>query len=85
MQGPVALGFAFAVTVTDFDSGLATAAAYTFAAGLALEALGGSLNWLRKTGDQFAERSPGFYANACSGPVAIVGALTLIGGTLAGL
>ena len=85
MQGPVALGFAFAVTVTSFDSTLATAAAVALLVGLGLEAIGGTLNWLRHTGDQFAERSPGYYANATSGPITILGALVLIVGTLANL
>jgi hypothetical protein len=73
MQGPIALGLAFALVVTEVDSGWATAAAWVLVAGLALEALGGTLNWLRGTGDQFAERSPGFFANAISGPLAVVG------------
>lgn len=85
MQGPVALGFAFAITAATFDSSLATIAAVVLVAGLALEALGGTLNWLRGTGDQFAERSPGFFANALSGPLTIVGAIVLVIGTLIGL
>jgi hypothetical protein len=85
MQGPVALGFAFAVTSAQFDSALATIAAAVLLVGLALEALGGTLNWLRGTGDQFAERSPGFVANALSGPLMILGALVLAVGTLIGL
>jgi hypothetical protein len=85
MQGPVALGFAFAITATDFDSTLASVAAVALVVGLALEALGGTLNWRRSTGDQFAERSPGFKLNALSGPITLLGALALIAGTLVSL
>lgn len=85
MQGPVVLGFAFAITAVGFDSGLATVAAVTLLVGLVLEALGGTLNWLRGTGDQFAERSPGFVANAVSGPITILGAAVLVGGVWVGL
>jgi hypothetical protein len=85
MQGPVALGLAFAIAATDFDTGWATAAAIVLVAGLALEAIGGTLNWLRQTGDQFAERSPGYMANALSGPLAIVGTLGITVGVLLNL
>jgi hypothetical protein len=85
MQGPVALGLAFAVAVTDFDAGWATVVAVILVVGLALEAVGGTLNWLRGTGDQFAERSPGFFANALSGPLAIVGVLGITVGVLTNL
>jgi len=80
IQGSVALGFAFAITAVGFDSGLATGAAVALFIGLALEMVGGTLNWLRGAGDQFAERSPGFVANAISGPITILGAAILVGG-----
>jgi hypothetical protein len=85
MQGPVALGVAFGLTTAGVDSGWATVAAVALVVGLALEALGGTLNWILATGDQFAERSPGFLANAVSGPVTLAGALTLIVLVLLGL
>lgn len=85
MQGPVALGLAFGAAAVGFDSGVATAGAAILVVGLGLEALGGTLNWLRHTGDQFAERSAGYVANAASAPASIVGGAMLIVGTLASL
>jgi hypothetical protein len=77
MQAPIALGLAFALAITAATSSWATVGAWVFIAGLALEALGGTLNWLRGTGDQFAERSPGYLANAISGPLAVAGGVIL--------
>lgn len=77
MQGPVALGFAFAIGAVSFDSTLATVAAALVVAGLVAETLGGTVNWLRHAGDQFAEKGTGFMLNALSGPLAIPGALII--------
>lgn len=77
MQGPVALGLAFAIGAVSFDSTLATVAAALVVAGLVAETLGGTLNWLRGTGDQFAQKGVGFWFNALSGPPAITGALII--------
>ena len=77
MQGPVALGLAFAIGAVSFDSTLATVAAALVVGGLAVETLGGTINWLQRTGDQFAEKGAGFRFNAMSGPLAIPGALII--------
>ena len=73
MQGPVALGCAFAIGAVSFDSTWATAAACLLVAGLIAETAGGTLNWLQGTGDQFAEKSVGFRINALTGVLAIPG------------
>lgn len=85
MQGPMHLGLAFAVGVTGFDSGAATVAAVLLVVGSGLNLLGNLTNWLMKTGDQFAERSPGFLLNAGSGPLITVGTLMISIGVLANL
>lgn len=80
IQGPVALGCAFAVGAVSFDSTWATAAACLLVAGLVAETVGGTVNWLQGTNDQFAERSLGFRINALTGALAIPGlAIIVIG------
>jgi len=63
--------------MVSFDSGLAVTAASLVIAGSLAEALGGTLNWLQGTGDQFEERSLDFRVNALSGLLAIPGALII--------
>lgn len=78
MQGPVALALAFAIGAVSFDSTVATVAAALVVGGLVAETLGGTLNWLQGVGDQFAEKSLGFYVNALTGILAIPGALIIM-------
>jgi hypothetical protein len=82
MQGPVALGSAYALSVSGFDSDVATVAAWVFVTGLALEVIGGTTNWLTNTGDQFAERSAGLKVNTVSGPLSLAGGLAIAVGVL---
>lgn len=85
MQGPVCLGLAFAFGATTFTSTAATIAAVMVVAGLTLEALGGTANWLQSVTDQFAEKSLGFRLNSASGPVAIIGIAIAAVGVISGL
>lgn len=85
MQGPVVLGLAFAIGAVSFESTLATVAAALVIAGLVVETLGGTVNWLQRTGDQFEEKGTGFRLNALSGPLAIPGALIITVAVLAKL
>ena len=73
IQGAVHLGLAFAVGFADLASGWAVAAAWLIVAGSGFEIVGGTINWLSGTGDQFAEKSLGFRFNSLVGPPAIVG------------
>lgn len=73
MQGPIHLGLAYAFAASGFDSWMATTAAVLVVAGSAAETLGGTANWLAGTGDQFAEKSLGYWLSAASGPPAIAG------------
>ena len=61
---------------------MATTAAILIVVGSALEATGGTLNWLQATGDQFAEKSLGYRINSLSGPPAIVGAVAISVGVI---
>src|ERR1700682_6180403 len=59
MQAAIHFGLAFAVGAVGFDSTAATWGAWLLVIGSAMQATGVTLNWLTKTTDQFAERSPG--------------------------
>ena len=49
------------------------------------EIAGGTVNWLSKTGDQFAEKSLGFRFNSLVGPPAIIGIVIIAVGVLRAL
>ena len=85
MQAPIHLGLAFAVGAVGFESGWATWGALLFVAGSGLQAIGVTLNWITKTGDQFAERSPGFYVNSVSTYAVLPGAIITVAGVLSSL
>lgn len=73
IQGAVHLGLASAVGLADLATGWAVAAAWLIVVGSGFELVGGTINWLSGTGDQFAEKSLGFRFNSLVGPPAIVG------------
>lgn len=73
MQGAVHLGLAFAAGFVELQSGWVIGAAWLLVAASALETIGGTVNWLTGTGDQFAERSLGFRLNSLVGPPALLG------------
>jgi hypothetical protein len=66
MQGAMHLGLAAAVGAVRFDSTAATWGAALLIVGSAMQATGVTLNSVTATGDQFAERSPGFVVNSLS-------------------
>lgn len=66
LQAAISFGLAFAVGVVGFDSTAATWGAWLLVIGMAMQATGATLNWITKTADQFAERSPGFMINSLS-------------------
>lgn len=66
MQAAMHFGLAFAIGTVGFTSSGATWGAWLLVIGSAMQALGVTLNWLTKTADQFAERSPGFMFNSLS-------------------
>lgn len=85
MQAPIHFGLAFAVGAVRFESGWATWGAGLFVAGSGMQAIGVTLNWITKTADQFAERSPGFYLNSVSTYAVLPGAIIIAAGVLTNL
>ncbi len=59
-EGVLLLALVVAVPFARVSDGAATAAAAMLVAASALQDLSGVVNWLRRTGDQFAERSLGW-------------------------
>jgi hypothetical protein len=85
IQGAVHLGLAFAIGFADLGTGWAVAAAWLLVAGSSFEIVGGTINWLSGTGDQFAEKSLGFRFNSLVGPPAIIGIVIVAVGVLRAL
>jgi hypothetical protein len=85
MQAPIHLGLAWAIGAAVLSDTPATVAAILLVVGSALEAIGGTVNWLHGTGDQFAERSIGWRCNAASSPLLIAGIAIVIVGALSSL
>ena len=59
-EGLLLLGLAFALTFARMSGTLAIAGAWLLVAGSLFQDLSGLVNWLRRTGDQFAEKSTGW-------------------------
>lgn len=85
MQGSMHLGLGFAVGATGFSSTSATWGAVLLAIGSGMQATGVTLNWITKTTDQFAEKSPGLYINSASTFVIFPGLLITAFGILTNL
>lgn len=82
MQAAMHLGLAFAVGAVGFDSRAATIGAWLLVVSSAMQALGATLNWVQRVGDQFAARSLGFYSNTASSFFAIPGLAVVAYGIL---
>jgi len=82
MQSAMHFGIAFAIGAVGFDSGWSVWGAWLLVAGSALQATGVTLNWITKTTDQFAQRSPGFLLNSSSTFVIWPGLLIIAVGIL---
>lgn len=85
MQASMHLGLAFAVGAVGFASSAATWGAILLVIGSAMQAIGVTLNWLTKTKDQFAEKSPGFFINSSSTFVIMPGLIITVIGILTNL
>lgn len=85
MQGAMHLGLGFAVSAVAWDTGWATAGAILLVVGSAMQALGVTLNWITSTGDQFAEKSPGYLINSTSTFVIFPGLIITAIGVLTNL
>jgi hypothetical protein len=82
LQAALHLGLAFAVGAVGFRSATATWGAVLLVVGSAMQAIGVTLNWVTNTGDQFAERSPGFKLNSLATFVIVPGAIIVAVGVL---
>ena len=85
MQGPILLGLAVAVALSDLPASLETLAASLLIANSVAIAAGDTLNWTGGVRDAFAERSAGFYLNAAGAMLFAVGLLIILIGVLRGL
>jgi hypothetical protein len=85
MQAAMHFGLAFVVGIVGFNSTAATWAALLLVVGSAMQAAGVTLNWATRTGDQFAQRSPGFMINSASTFVMWPGLLLAAWGVLSRL
>lgn len=78
MQGAMHLGLSVALGFAAFTPWLLTASAVALVCGSALFVAGATLNWRMDVGDHFAERSPGWYLLAASGPFHLGGASVVL-------
>jgi hypothetical protein len=78
MQAALHLGLAFAVGAVGFGSAAATWGASLLVAGSAMQAIGVTLNWVTDTGDQFAERAPGFKLSSLATFVIVPGMVIVV-------
>jgi hypothetical protein len=85
MQSAMHFGLAFAIGAVGFHSTTATWGAWLIAGGSAMQATGVTLNWITKSTDQFAERSPGFTINSLSTFVIWPGLIIICAGIIANL
>lgn len=82
VAGAALLALSIAAGYSTLADGAETLAAWLLTAGVAASLAGGTLNWLMGSGDQFAERTPGYYLQAVSGPLMVIGGLLLSAGVL---
>ena len=85
IQGPILLGLAVAIALSDLPASLETLAASLLVASSAALAAGETLNWRGGVGDAFAERSPGFYLDSAGAILFGSGLLIVIIGVFRGL
>ena len=70
---------------TELGIGWANAAAWLLVVGSGFAMIGDTINWLSRTGDQFAERSLGLRFNSVVGPTTIIGVTIVLVGVLRAL
>jgi hypothetical protein len=84
-EGLMLLGLAFALGFARLSPELATTSAWLLVVASALQDSSGIVNWLRGTGDQFAERSAGWILATLNAIVNTAGLLILAFGVIRGL
>lgn len=83
-EGLMLLGLAFALQFASLPAGWALAAAWLLVAASVFQDFSGIVNWLRGTGDQFAERSAGWVLAILNAAANTAGLLIVAWGVLCG-
>jgi hypothetical protein len=84
MQGPILLGLALALRLSNMGTSLQLLTASMLVASSVLLALGDTVNWLVRVQDEFRERTVGFALSVLSGalfvPAIVLIAIGVVGG-----
>ena len=84
-EGLLLLGLGYALGFARLSPGLAGAAAWMLVAASAFQDASGILNWLTRTDDQFAARSPGWMAATVNAILNTVGLGIIAWGVIGGV
>lgn len=84
-EGLMMLGLAFAMGFTKLSAGWAVAAAWLLVVAGIFQVGSGVVNWLRSTGDQFAERSAGWVLATVNAVINTAGLAIVVVGVLRAL
>ena len=84
-EGVLLLGFAFAIVFAKMSDGLAVTGAVLLVAASAFQDFSGIINWLRGTGDQFAEKSTGWVLASINAVLNTAGLAIVVWGVVNGL
>ncbi len=85
MQGPILLGLAVALPLSQLSAQVEAVAAWLLVASSVVLAVKDTLNWLQGVRDEFVERPPGFFLGAVSALLGTGGLTILVVGVLRGL
>lgn len=84
-EGLMLLGLSYALTFARMSGGLAIVAAWLLVAASIFQDLSGVVNWLRRTGDQFAEKSTGWLLASINAVLNTAGLALVVYGVVRGL
>jgi hypothetical protein len=84
-EGMLLLGVAFAMSFAKLPGGLALASAWLMVAASVFQDLSGFVNWLRRTGDQFAEKSTGWILASINAVLNTAGLVIVFVGVIRGV
>lgn len=84
-EGLMLLGLAYALGFAELSASWAVAGAWLLVIGSVFQDLSGIVNWLRKTGDQFAEKSFGWVFASINAVLNTAGLAIVVAGVMRGL
>jgi hypothetical protein len=84
-EGLLLLGLSYALTFADMSGGLAVTGAWLLVLGSVFQDLSGLVNWLRRTDDQFAEKSTGWLLASINAVLNTAGLAIVVYGILRGV